>query len=74
MRKLRILSESYVYYKKDMRQMSQLRMSGHQNYHVKSFLRARFLLTVAHPKEFGIEYNSNFNSTPSFSLRQPFLS
>jgi hypothetical protein len=32
MRKLRILSESYVYYKKSMRQMSHSRISSHQNY------------------------------------------
>ena len=33
MRKPRILSESYVYYKKCVRQTNHSRMSGHQNYH-----------------------------------------
>ena len=74
MRKLRILSESYVYYKKYMRQMSHSRMCGHQNYREKSFLWARFLLTFAHLKGFGIEYSSYLNSPPSFTLRQPFFS
>jgi len=59
--------------KKCMRQMSHSRISGHQNYHKKSFQWARFLLTVAHSKVFGVKYSSYLNSLPSFILRQPFF-
>lgn len=70
MRKLEILSESDVYYKKCMRQISLSRMSGRQNYYEKVFLYTRFILTVANQKTFGTNTAQNLKPSPPFTLRK----